>query len=57
MLQSLKEQQTQLIVQRSQAKDVVELAERRLETITAIIGALEADAKSRADAEKAPDSE
>lgn len=51
-LEELKARQQQLVLQRSQAKDVVELTERELQTVGFAIQALEADEERRS---KAPE--
>lgn len=50
MLEQLKQQQTNLILQRSQAKDIVDQSERALAAIGHTIQILEAQAKAEAEA-------
>ena len=49
MLDQLKEAQTNLVLQRAQAKDIVEAAERQLGIINGQIQVLEAKAKAEAE--------
>lgn len=56
MLDQLKEARTNLVLQRAQAKDIIEAAERQLGVINGQIQVLEAQAKAEAEEDK-PDSE
>ena len=49
-LEQLQAQRQSLLIQRSQAKDIVEQSERALGEINFAINALEADAKAREEA-------